>query len=62
MELERINHKNIDGGTPLDDCYEWNKSSIKCIGAVVTLALPNGIPFKFIVPVEINAQQTILLR
>ena len=29
MKLEDINHKNTDGDTPLDDCYEYNNSSIK---------------------------------
>ena len=28
MKLEDINHKDIDGDTPLDYCY-YNKSSIK---------------------------------
>ena len=29
MKLEDINHKNTDGDTPLDWCYEYNNSSIK---------------------------------
>ena len=29
MKLEDINHKNKYGNTPLDFCYEFNKSSIK---------------------------------
>jgi len=29
MKLEDINHKNTYGSTPLDLCYEYNKSSIK---------------------------------
>ena len=29
MKLEDINHKDTDGETPLDRCYEYNDSSIK---------------------------------
>ena len=29
MKLEDINHKNTYGDTPLDDCYEYNNSSIQ---------------------------------
>ncbi len=29
MKLEDINHKDTDGDTPLDNCYEYNDSSIK---------------------------------
>ena len=29
MKLEDINHKDIENHTPLDDCYEWNRSSIR---------------------------------
>ena len=29
MKLEDINHKNTNGDTPLDHCYEYNNSSIK---------------------------------
>ena len=29
MKLEDINHKDRDGNTPLDLCYEYNESSIK---------------------------------
>ena len=29
MKLEDINHKDRHGNTPLDDCYNYNDSSIK---------------------------------
>ena len=29
MKLEDINHKDTDGDTPLDECYNFNHSSIK---------------------------------
>jgi len=29
MKLEDINHKDTNGGTPLDQCYKYNNSSIK---------------------------------
>ena len=29
MKLEDINHKDRHGNTPLDDCYDFNNSSIR---------------------------------